>query len=400
MCADQPAEPAEALMGLTARIFISHSREDLVWCRAFVEALRWVGADVSYGEQRPFAWSEEIERDLANRSTFIVVLSPAATIAPEVQAAVAAALARQTPLAERLSLGVIAGRCVLPARWAALEVLSGPRNAELSATAAAARVNDRLAAAAARTPPVVGSGAAGPGEVARAAWERGEYLRAQHQPAEALALYERALAANDTQGLLWFGLGSALVDLKRYEDALAAFDRAVAGDATLAAAWYAKGQIFAVVGAFPEAVEAYERALRIHAGMTQALIGLGDALGVLRRYAEALEAFERALTLDPALATVWNRKGNMLQMLERQTAARQRSRSHSGGRQADPPQTRDWLAEALEAYEQAVRLDPRFALAWSNLIHLLEAFGWDDEADDARDQRDEALHATVITPDS
>src|SRR5579863_7837731 len=172
------ANPAEAfrrrrLVSLTARIFISDARDDLIWCRAFVEALRWAGADVSYGEQRPFAWSEEVERDLASRSIFIVVLSPSAVIAHDVQAAVSSALARQTPPTERLSLGVVAQRCELPARWGALELLNGSRGGELTPSEAAARVTERLAQAATRMPPALAANTPGPGEVARATWERG-----------------------------------------------------------------------------------------------------------------------------------------------------------------------------------------------------------------------------------
>lgn len=387
-------------MGLTARIFISNSRDDLVWCRAFVEALRWAGADVSYGEQRQFAWSDEVERDLDARSCFIVVLSPAAVVAPEVQAAVGAALARQTPLAERLCLGVLAQRATLPARWGALEVLSGPGGADLSPTETAARVQERLARAA-RTAPAPASGAAGPGEVARATWERGEYLRAQGQAAEALALYERALAANATQGLLWYGLGTTLLDLQRHTDALAAFDRAVTCDAGLAAAWYAQGQVYAHLGAHPEAVAAYERALGINARMVGAWVGKGDALGVLHRYTASIEAYEQALELDASQASVWNRKGNLLRMLQRQDATRRRSqlRGLGGMRQGVPKgPAHVWPDEALQAYEHAVALDPRFVLAWNNLINLLEVLGWDAEADEARVRRDRAVDATQVVP--
>ncbi len=59
------------------------------------------------------------------------------------------------------------------------------------------------------------------------------------------------------------------------------------------------------------------------------------------RYAEALEAFDEAIRLDPAAAIAWNNKGSTLNGLGRHAAA-------------------------LEALNEAIRLDPADAIAWRN----------------------------------
>jgi len=77
--------------------------------------------------------------------------------------------------------------------------------------------------------------------------------------------------------------------------------------------------------------------MRLHD--SSALFSLGDALYGLKRYAEALAAFDQALRLDPNLVLAYLGKGFALLHLER-------------------------YAEVLAAYEQALRLDPNLVLAY------------------------------------
>jgi hypothetical protein len=66
------------------RIFVSHSHEDDVFCRAIVVALRLAGADVWYDEHNPGTGQllEEITRELRTRPVFIVILSKAGFASP------------------------------------------------------------------------------------------------------------------------------------------------------------------------------------------------------------------------------------------------------------------------------------------------------------------------------
>jgi tetratricopeptide (TPR) repeat protein len=67
----------------------------------------------------------------------------------------------------------------------------------------------------------------------------------------------------------------------------------------------------------------------------------GSLLLNLKRYAEALAAYEQAIRLDPNHAAAYREKGYALSRLKR-------------------------YAEALAAYEQAIRLDPNDAVAYAN----------------------------------
>lgn len=61
-------------------IFVSHSHEDSVFCRALVEALRHAGADVWYDEHNMGLGrlGPTIEHELEYRSVFVLILSPSA----------------------------------------------------------------------------------------------------------------------------------------------------------------------------------------------------------------------------------------------------------------------------------------------------------------------------------
>src|SRR6516164_5079245 len=96
--------------GEPARIFVSHSHEDNVWCRAFMTALSRAGADVWYDERdmEPGRLDDVIAPELRARPIFIVVLSPSAVASRWVQREVEAAIQLQNEDATRTILPVLA----------------------------------------------------------------------------------------------------------------------------------------------------------------------------------------------------------------------------------------------------------------------------------------------------
>jgi tetratricopeptide (TPR) repeat protein len=72
----------------------------------------------------------------------------------------------------------------------------------------------------------------------------------------------------------------------------------------------------------------------------------GDRFGDLKQYSEALAAYEQAIRLDPNDASAYTNKGIALRNLKR-------------------------YEEALAAYEQAIRLDPNYAFAYTNKSYIL-----------------------------
>ena len=393
-------------MSLARRVYVGAAHEDAAWCRAFVEALRWSGADVLYAEygalpappgQPSSRLTDEIEPALLARPHFVAVLSPAAVLSPPMQQAVQAALRLQRQESERITLAVVAAGAALPAAWSPAERIGGADGSGLPPAEAAARVRDRLAGIAPRQPASSMPLSVAPAQEARArdAWEQGKVLCAQGRMQEALVVYDQALASDPTLAPIWYSKGTLLAALERGDEALVALDRALACDASLTIAWHAKGRVHLAAQAPYPALQAFEHALRVNPGHTPSWVGRGDAYTQLRRYADALEAYEHALERDASDAEVWHRKGNMLRMLQRHPES---PPAHSRPRTLGAPpahEDRDWDGEALDAYEHALDLDPKHALAWANTIDLLEELGRHRAARSARRARDKALAVDV-----
>ncbi|SRR6266852_3034376 len=75
----------------------------------------------------------------------------------------------------------------------------------------------------------------------------------------------------------------------------------------------------------------------------------------IKKYEEALNAVEEALRLNPSSSTLWNNKGNTLYNLKR-------------------------YEEALQAYEEALCFDSSDAIMWNNKGGTLKALGREKEA--------------------
>lgn len=80
----------------STRIFVSHSTQDNLWCRPFVETLKSNGFDVWYDEQGlrgGAAWVETLQREVQGRDVLVLVLSPDSWASQWVQEEVQLAIA-------------------------------------------------------------------------------------------------------------------------------------------------------------------------------------------------------------------------------------------------------------------------------------------------------------------
>ena len=160
-------------------------------------------------------------------------------------------------------------------------------------------------------------------------------------PAEALALIDRALAAPGA-AQEFFDMAAGLMRMRRPKRALAAIDRGLAlapGEARAhvqrahilkalkeheaavgsavravelapqaAAAWRTLGVMCMAANRLPRATAAFRRSLALDGGDVPTLANFGLVLTQLQHYPAALAAFDRALTLDPGSAHArWNR---------------------------------------------------------------------------------------------
>ncbi|HEV3105781.1 MAG TPA: tetratricopeptide repeat-containing glycosyltransferase family protein, partial [Trinickia sp.] len=135
------------------------------------------------------------------------------------------------------------------------------------------------------------------------------------RPLEALARFERAIAAKPEFPEAWSNRSGALRDLGRPEDALASCDHALALRPNYAEAWSNRGNALSDLNRPLEALESYERALAVSRELADAWNNRGLAFIDLNRHADALASYDHALALAPdAAETHWNRSLCLLQM--------------------------------------------------------------------------------------
>lgn len=170
----------------------------------------------------------------------------------------------------------------------------------------------------------------------------------QSEPAVQAMRHALTLRPDDTATLS--NLGLALRALQRHDEALQAYDRALQLAPQFAQAWGNRGNLLRDMGRSADAVDSFERAVTANAQLASAWHGLGLALGDLARWPPSLEAFDRALSLQPDYAVAWMDRGNSLRALER-------------------------FEDALQSYERSLELAPDAAFTWSNRGVVLKRLG-------------------------
>jgi tetratricopeptide (TPR) repeat protein len=132
------------------------------------------------------------------------------------------------------------------------------------------------------------------------AWStRGALLSGLGRSDEAAACYQRAVEANPRSAVALRNAAINTLDREQPADALALLDRALDIDYDNSNAWYCKGVCLARLGRVPEAVEAFRRAVAINPEDLAAWKDLGRCLTWLTRYKEASEAWAHADLLEP-----------------------------------------------------------------------------------------------------
>ena len=153
----------------------------------------------------------------------------------------------------------------------------------------------------------------------------------------------------------------------------------------MANAWYGKGIALDFQGRYEEAIEAFDKAIeidpqfeadRIAKDLPVYMLGLqnateshnatewyiiGQPLEMQGKHAEAIEAYDEAIRMDPEFAQAWSDKGSALVELNRSE-------------------------EAIEAYNKALEIDPQDAMTWYHKGLALASQGEYDESIKAFDK--------------
>jgi tetratricopeptide (TPR) repeat protein len=174
---------------------------------------------------------------------------------------------------------------------------------------------------------------------------------------------------------LWNLEGATLAAEGKHDDALLCLDKAVQLDPGLWEAWCNRAATLAIKGELDQAISYYDRALDLEEGAVAALVGKATVLSEQGRADEALELIGEALTetsSEELLAT----KGFLLLEADRLDEALATTDAGLKVHEESPvlwnlkglvARRKGDAAEAVEAFEEAVSIEPGFADAQGNL---------------------------------
>lgn len=193
----------------------------------------------------------------------------------------------------------------------------------------------------------------------------------------------------------WYQRGLQSAGERSYKDALLAYDKAIQIDPENVGAWDGKALVLRSLSfaendtdkynesleAYDKAIELYDRKIEANPKDTNALYykGLaltgraltmkaGEKLNIssdkedrVRYFEEAIDAYDMAIEVDPKYVTAWKNKGNVLYSLGRYN-------------------------ESLEALNKAIEIVPEYGLAWYSKGLTLYELGRYEEAAQAYDK--------------
>lgn len=244
----------------------------------------------------------------------------------------------------------------------------------------------------------------------------GVALARLNRPTEAIAAYNQAISIKNgvvidrinrvgnsnrlTPGdyyIFWFNKGTALGDLRRYDDALAALDKAIRLRSSYGPAWFYRGVYLRLLGRNREAAAAYTKATALAPNLSYVLsyreqiadddylFWQGQGVGFTRigRYREAKVAFQRSERVRLAQPNQEN---------TRTSAEIENFQFYYAGVSFLDAGDR---TQALAAFDRAVKVKPDFSEGWHARGNVLSSMGKHREAIASYDQAlkyDPTLH--------
>jgi tetratricopeptide (TPR) repeat protein len=210
------------------------------------------------------------------------------------------------------------------------------------------------------------------------------------QPARAESVYKSVIDADSTTGDARFAmneLGKLRFAQKDWPGSLALFQRRIALDPSNGEAYYYSGLSYKQLGQLPEAARSLEQATAIDTSKADRFFWLGVVYDQQKRTPEARTAFEKAVALDPngkLSAKAWSQIG-FYRLLDKDWNGAVQDLEHAT--QIDPQDVQSWVwlgqanqnagnrTKAMEAYRRALDINPSQADALKGVKMLTAPAG-------------------------
>jgi tetratricopeptide (TPR) repeat protein len=210
---------------------------------------------------------------------------------------------------------------------------------------------------------------------------------------EALRAYEAAIDLDASSADAWYGKGTALKGLGRYTEAIEAFERA---ESPGPRSWGARARFEIAncrvhLGALAQALADFAFALDGDPGLERVWHNRACVLLDLGRHEEAAQDFARAAALDPEDVRIALLQGHCLTQLGREADAKtcfaRAEATHSLSDIArvwaeigSDMLTNGKLGAAIDAYDRAAHMSPRWGIPWLGRGNALLKIGRNNDA--------------------
>lgn len=187
--------------------------------------------------------------------------------------------------------------------------------------------------------------------------ERGDYELAISHYQQAIERHQN----NEYKAILWDNIGGMQRLMGDEERAIEAYRRSAGLDPTYASPWYSLGNIYAALDRDEEAIQAYRQTINLNQRDPWPHHNLALVYEKLERYSEAITFYRQAIerhASDQNRAVSWESLGNVYS---------------DAGR----------YEEAVQALQEAIKLNPDYALPWNSLGDVYQALGQPQKAIEA-----------------
>ncbi|MFE6096419.1 tetratricopeptide repeat protein [Streptomyces massasporeus] len=184
---------------------------------------------------------------------------------------------------------------------------------------------------------------------------------------ESIDSYRRVINIAPEISMGWFHLGISYAEVGRYKMGAASFLVAASLDPADSLAWGEMGNSFASLNRHVDAVSAFEHSLQGSRVLATYIHRLARSLDSLGRRNQAIRAFDEAVRLDPGNADAWSDRGSYLAREAEECLSDQELPVRHFGVIV--------LRSALYSWEMALEVDPTHSIAQTNRDSLLRKVG-------------------------
>ena len=195
---------------------------------------------------------------------------------------------------------------------------------------------------------------------------------------KAIKIYERLSKNINSDSKLFFYLGTAYLQIKRFKEALHSFEEAIRLDENVPDYYNNIGVTLSELNNDETAIDNYNKALKIKPNFVDPLINIGISYKKLRKFDLSKKYFEKSLKIFPNNPIVFNNLGNLLREDGNSSEAINcydkaininKNYIEAINNKAEIFLLQRKFDEAIIEFRKVLKLNPKFVYSFGKLLH-------------------------------